>query len=232
MIAPAARNLLTLCCLIAGAIALTWSTGEKRWTPPEARQLDDSLFVVPVPLAPRLELAALGEIGERPLFSPTRRPPPPPTAAEAEPEPDPFRDVTVLGLFGSGSQGGALVMIDGRLKRIRYGERTGPWTLVKVEGRSAQFRRMDGSSRTLSMRYLPQPAAPAANAPPALQGSLSPQDQAKNERSSEQLNSSQPPAPGGSGAGSEGSMAAAPRGTGAAAPATRSRYPRGGTPSQ
>lgn len=166
MIVPLTRNLLVLCVLAAAGIAALWLTGDKTWTPPGSRPIDSSLFDVPAIDYKHVAGEAFAEISARPIFSATRRPPPPEPVAEAENEPDPFANVKVLGLFGSGGEGGVILQIDGRSKRVRHGEKLGSWVLHGVNGMSAQFIGSNGTQKNVEMRYLAQPAS----APPPVDG--------------------------------------------------------------
>jgi hypothetical protein len=166
MIVPFTRNLLALCVTVVAAIAALWFTSDKVWTPPESRPIDSSLFDVPAIDYKHVAGEALAEISARPIFSATRRPPPPEPVAEAENEPDPFANVKVLGLFGSGGEGGVILQIDGRSKRVRHGEKLGSWVLRGVNGMSAQFTGPGGTQKNVEMRYLAQPAS----APPPSDG--------------------------------------------------------------
>ena len=96
----------------------------------------------PAPLAPVLTDAVLpswsADLGsfmaalDRPLFSPTRKPP-------AKPEPpvavvaDILDDVRVLGLYSmGGAGGGAIVRAEGKIRRLRQGDSLGGWTIKEV----------------------------------------------------------------------------------------------------
>lgn len=171
MIAPVTRALFAICALAAAGIATLWYSGDKTWTPPPPRPIDAGLLEAPKVYAdpPGGELFA--EISARPLFDPSRRPPPPEPVAAAESEPDPFVNVKLLGLFGSAGEGGVILQIDGRSKRLRVGETLGPWTLRGTSGSSAHFIGARGEQKKLEMRYLAQPApGPAQDAAAATAG--------------------------------------------------------------
>lgn len=167
MTVPLMRRLVlasatVLVAIVAMLLLLQW-----RWSPPPPHPVGDALFDVPGLASGGLDVALLGETLVRPLFVPDRRPPAPDAAPTAEVEADPLAHVQVLGLFGSGSNGGAILLIDGKAQRIRHGEMAGPWTLQGVDGRSLEFSRDDGTHARLELVHLPQPDAPPP--PPALE---------------------------------------------------------------
>lgn len=156
------RVLVLVCLALGVAIALALLASGRPWTPPPARPVDVSLLAYSGFAHDRQGLEVLEQTVERPLFNSTRRPPS--VVAEVVAEPDPFGEVKVLGLFGSGAESGAILLIDGQPQRVLYGQRAGPWVLRSVQGRKAEFIRDDGSSAELELVHLPQPDAP----PPAL----------------------------------------------------------------
>lgn len=130
------------------------------WTPPAPLRPD--LGLEPVPRATPAAPSAL-QILERPLFAANRRPPAPPAAvAEAPPPPEPIDSARVLGLAG-GARGVVVLAVDGTVRRLRLGEDLGGWTLDRIEGREAHFRR-DAATRSLALVPQPLGAAPAAAA--------------------------------------------------------------------
>lgn len=158
------------------ALALAWL-----WVD-ETGQPRPQVWAAPAALAPGATAAAAAPtaavpgnpaqymaILDRPLFAPDRRPPPPPEPPAPPPPPDPFATLVLYGLFGSGDTGGLLANIDGRLRRVRLGERVGEWVFKSIQGRSVVFANGD-TERSLTL--VPQLGArkpPAANnlAPPS-----------------------------------------------------------------
>lgn len=142
--------------LLAGLAAL--------WVNPATLQWRDVRWSPPAPLVPelgaqapatRVAAARHPEILDRPLFSPTRRPPPPEQAqAEpaAAPQPDPLKDVHLFGIFEAGRDRGAILRIDGDVQRVRVGESVAGWTLREVHDRQVVLVRQ-GQSRTLDLAY-------------------------------------------------------------------------------
>jgi general secretion pathway protein N len=90
---------------------------------------------------------------ERPLFTPTRRPPPPepreqPRAAVA-PSPPPPQRLELIGIVSGNDVGIAVLRALGTndVRRLRKGESFGEWTLVEIEPKSVLLRRQGQSHR-------------------------------------------------------------------------------------
>jgi general secretion pathway protein N len=125
-----------------------------------------------------IPLSALSATRERPLFTPSRRPPapaiagPPPVerVAPVEPTTEPERPrLTLVGaVIGSGA--GIAIFIDqttNDVVRLKTGESHSGWTLRSVKGREALFQR---NSETLTL-VLPAPGmgpAPGMPLPPGM----------------------------------------------------------------
>ncbi|MCK0511885.1 hypothetical protein [Aromatoleum buckelii] len=163
MIAPITRYALLLSAIIAVGIVLLWQSGEKNWAPPQPRSLDESLFDIPKIEHKSPEEGTSGETRLRPLFISTRRASPE-SERKAEEGPDPFADIRVLGLFASDKEGGAVLLVEGKPKRVRYGDKIGPWALQSVDGTRAVFVGNGGKQTVLQMRYLTKPAPGSARA--------------------------------------------------------------------
>lgn len=138
-------------------------------------QLRDIVWTPPVPRPVQLELPALpagaaggdADVGrlvatlDRPLFSPSRRPPPPPPPP-APPKPvDPLADVQLFGVFGGNGVGGVLARFNGQLKRVKVNENIGEWTVKGVRDREVTFARGD-ETRVLRLAHQIAPRAPTA----------------------------------------------------------------------
>lgn len=155
--------IVSLGVAMLGAAATIWTTGDKRWTPPAPRLPDAGLYQIPESPGVRFALPPEPSLAARPVFSESRRPPPLDVAENpAKDEPDPLRDVKVLGLFGSGNDAGGILQVDGKVQRIRVGEKLGPWVLRSVNGVRLELTRNGGGQATLELKHLPQPASPAA----------------------------------------------------------------------
>lgn len=113
-----------------------------------------------------MSLEDLAATRERPLFSPTRRPPPPalpsadPALASVPAAAPPF---SLVGTVSSGEEK-IVVLFDKNAKApvtLRLGATASGWTLAKVDGRTVVLRR-DDVSATLA---LPAPGDPAPATP-------------------------------------------------------------------
>jgi hypothetical protein len=120
-----------------------------------------------------IPLSTLSATRERPLFTPSRRPPapaiagPPPVEPVAGPVAPAEPDRPQLTLVGAvaGDSGGIAIFIDqttNDVVRLKTGDRHSGWTLRSVKGREASFQK---NSETLTLA-LPAPNAVAAPAPP------------------------------------------------------------------
>jgi hypothetical protein len=108
---------------------------------------------------------------ERPLFSPSRRPPPPPkpVTSDAMPEVDPLAGMQIVGIYGSGERGGIIASIDGKMQRKSVGQRVGPWELRSIVGREVTLVQGE-QTRTIRISRVivatDAPTSPASTAPP------------------------------------------------------------------
>ncbi len=105
-------------------------------TPPLAALPDQPRFT----MAPAEDFTT---ILERPLFSPTRRPPAQGVAAAAAPEPE--LQVTLVGVIISSEEQIAIVRLNDadRFARLSVGDSFQGWTLDSIEPRRITFRRGD-----------------------------------------------------------------------------------------
>ncbi|MDL2339415.1 MAG: hypothetical protein QFE16_16390, partial [Pseudomonadota bacterium] len=177
--------LVVLNLLLAGVLVWLWVDQDGqlrnvRWTPPLAIKPDFSTAArassKPHPTDMTLVLATL----ERPLFSPSRRPPPPVVAAPlaAEPVPDPLGNVLIQGIYSGTETGGIIANVGGISRRISINEKIGDWTLKSIDERDVKFVRNDESRVVQLLRARPAPTAAASpNNPTPQSGSNAPQSQ-------------------------------------------------------
>ena len=171
----ALHALLAVNAALALLLAWLWidKAGHLRnihWQPPAPQT---SNYAAMVPVLPGLAPADTSQfiaMLDRPLFSPTRRPPPPPpppSPLEQEPA-DNLGTAQLSGLFQGQGDGGAILQIAGKPRRVRLRESVEGWTLSAVRDRSATFTR-GGQSRVLQLPRAALTSAPAhlpaANAP-------------------------------------------------------------------
>jgi len=155
-------------------IAVVLSTAA--WPPLAAAQAPqvkiDPAAAAVSPLAAR-PLERFSVTRDRPLFSPTRRPPaPPPAAAAAAPAPAPPLpppDVLLLGVVVDGEDAHAVVRTgtDAKIRRLRIGDEISGWKVGQIEahklvlllnGRTATFAMFSGKD----VKRWPNNAAAAA----------------------------------------------------------------------
>lgn len=187
------RRLVLPLLLAVNAALLLWLAS--LWFTPDGR-LAGVAWQPPSPLKPVLDgdeaLAGMGvELGryvatlDRPLFSPSRRPPPPPAepVANAPVLSEQPPDLRLLGLYGTGGEGagpgGVVARIDGQVRRIRLGDSIGRWTLKELRPDAAvlaagdvqhvySLQRAPGAGPSAAQsadNAAPSPAPAAARAP-------------------------------------------------------------------
>ncbi len=165
--------LIVLSLMLVGVLAWLWvdpdgQLRDVRWTPPTA--IKPEFLTVPRALAKRqsADVTLALEILERPLFSPSRRPPPPVVVAPvaAEPAPDPLGNVLIQGIYSGTEMGGIIANVGGVSKRISINEKIGDWTLKAIDERDVKFVRNDESRVIQLLRARPvQPAVAGTAAP-------------------------------------------------------------------
>lgn len=134
----------------------------------------DSLLVAEVPRPQRVDADDSAAVQARPLFWAERRPTDviASTAAEAaaaaaaenaQAAPK-MKDVTLLGVFGSGRTGGAIVAVKGKQERIAVGDQVQDWQLQEIAANRAVF--VSGGARDereLLPRVIPLPVDAAGD---------------------------------------------------------------------
>ena len=172
MIQRRSGNGILTALLVAACAGLGWTVYRGFSAPPEAPGAaspaagDD---VAPLPEAASFEmppLEAFSIVAERPLFSPTRRPPEGEVAAAA---PRQMLDLTLIGVVLTAEERLAIVTPAGQGNAVRLGvgDSIQGWTLVAVEPERATFER-DGEEETLFLAF--QTAPTPARRQPAQSG--------------------------------------------------------------
>jgi len=170
-------------------LTLSWSTllQAADATPPRDDQAaGDSAAALANPLAAQ-SLEGLSGTRERPLFSPTRRPPPPPPTptalAPAPPPPPPAPpSVTLVGVVMDGMEARAVVRsgtTDPAL-RVQIGDKISGWTVSQIESRKLVLS-LDGRLATFTM-FSSDGSVPNDPATPAMQRDDSTQEPAPSTR--------------------------------------------------
>ncbi|MDL2338716.1 MAG: hypothetical protein QFE16_12825, partial [Pseudomonadota bacterium] len=108
----AVHALVVLNLLLAGVLVWLWidqdgQLRDVRWTPPLAIKPDFSTATHAASIPHRTDMTLVLATLERPLFSPSRRPPPPIVAAPIAPEPapDPLGNVLIQGIYSGPETG-------------------------------------------------------------------------------------------------------------------------------
>jgi hypothetical protein len=147
---------LGVVCAALGWLDLYLYTGSNGPVEPVLATERDQVEVAPLPPQPSFSMAAaedFAEIVERPIFSPTRRPPEalPETATEVD---APSLDVVLEGVVITEAQRLALLRPEagGPLVRVPEGERILGWAVVAVTPYSVTVRRGEEES-TLELRF-------------------------------------------------------------------------------
>lgn len=167
--------LAALNVLLAAGLAALWFGPDGRlrnvhWTPPAAIRPDLSQPLAQLAGRRGDEVGQLVAMADRPLFSPTRRPPPPPAPPAP---PDPLGSVQVLGVYTASNGAGAILRVDGRIRRATAGDRIGEWALKSVDGQEVTFvRGTDSRAFRMARPRGERPGAAPAPATPAAQGTL------------------------------------------------------------
>lgn len=167
MMVPVTRILLLACAALAVGIVALLATADHAWSPPNPHPVDVTTFEVATLARTQPATDQLGEIAERPLFAPSRRPVVATPAVASTPS-EPLADAKVLGLFGHAGAWGAILLIEDKVRRVGPGERMGQWRLARVKGDILEFEGEAGARTTLKLAHLPQMAAPSVGQmPPA-----------------------------------------------------------------
>lgn len=145
------------------------------WQRPEAQTQDFASMVPTLPARGLGDTSRFLAMLDRPLFSPTRRPPPPPPPPSPVETQEPLPNVHLYGLYGGESGGGAIVRIDGKNRRVHVNDTVGGWRLSAIGERSVTFKRGSRSRSVDLVHVIPNSAASAS--PPAGQGAAMPQPQ-------------------------------------------------------
>ncbi len=158
-------TLLVANALLGGGLAYLWASPERfQWAEPAPlRPAFDDLGVA---AASTGDVSQFRETISRPLFAANRRPGPVSTAAEGGgAERAALADMRLLGSYGSGASGGAIIVYGGKAQNLRVGEKIGGWTLAGADGRTAILAGAGGAKQKIEMPLLAQaPAAPSSAA--------------------------------------------------------------------
>jgi len=122
------------------------------WQPPEPLTVDYAQMLPSLPQPAQVPTSRFIELLERPLFSPTRRPPPPPPPP-APPAPVDVLSTAQLAAIYEGPQlSGVIILVNGKPRRIKVNESLEGWVLRSVQGRVATFVYNDQQRQLQLMR--------------------------------------------------------------------------------
>jgi hypothetical protein len=134
--------LVVLNLALAAWLASMWLTPQGAW-----RNL---AWQPPAPIQPELgavaaanaEMNLTGFVAtlDRPLFSPSRRPPPVKAAAAAAPV-DPLANIQLYGIYSGSGGSGIIARVDGKSRRFRVDESVGEWVVKSIKDRDVTFAR-------------------------------------------------------------------------------------------
>ena len=119
-------------------VVLLWSVAMRAVAadPAPQPQPGDQTVAAEAPVSPLVgqALERLSATRERPLFSPSRRPPaPPPALPPAPPAPPP--DVALLAVVMDGEQARAIVRTGPKIMRVQIGDTIEGWKVGQIEAR-------------------------------------------------------------------------------------------------
>ncbi len=160
--------LLVLNAALVLVLAWLWvdTSGHLRnihWQAPAPQTTDYAAMIPALPGPAPSDTSRFIAMLDRPLFSPTRRPPPPPPSSQAPELTDNLSTAQLSGLFQGQGDGGIIVRIGDKHRRVRLHDSVEGWTLSAVQDRSATFTR-GGQSRVLQ---LPRAVLTGGGAPPS-----------------------------------------------------------------
>jgi hypothetical protein len=168
------HGLILLNLALAAGLAYMWldEQGQPRdlsWTPPAPLVPDAQGHAMAHSVGSAPDMVAFAQVLERPLFSPTRRPPPPPKPPAPPPPPDPLANVHIYGIFVGEEEGtgGMLASIGGKVRRVSTADDVSGWKIKAFKEREVTLVRGD-ETRVLRLVQARPSAAPkpGAAAPP------------------------------------------------------------------
>ena len=167
------RLLLLVNLLLMLALAALWVTPQGtlrnvQWQPPLPQKPEFSDAGASLSPLGVVSVGSFMATLDRPLFSPSRRPPPPPPPVNAAvPEPDPLANIQLQGVYSGSGGGGIFAKIDGKDRRLAIGATLGSWSVKSIDNREVTFVRGD---ETRVLRLVPSRLAVAAPPPASRPG--------------------------------------------------------------
>lgn len=138
-------------------IALAWAwwspaTGIRNihWAAPEPIKVDLQTLLPPLPGPGLADTSQFVAMLDRPVFSPTRRPPPPPPPPKPAEPVDRFAQAKLTGLYEGQGVGGVILNLDGKDRRVALNNAVEGWRLQSVSTGQASFSK-GGQTRVLGL---------------------------------------------------------------------------------
>jgi hypothetical protein len=170
--------------MLALALAYFWvdQNGQWRnihWLAPTPVKADLGSLPVSLQQSADTNTSHFVAIGDKPLFSPSRRQPPPPPPPAPPPPPDPFADIELFGVFSGEGVTGIMARIEGKMRRVKVTELVGAWTLKAVDDRDVTFVNGDQTRvlRLIARKAPPRPVVAANGSGVPISASLQAQKQ-------------------------------------------------------
>lgn len=133
-----------LCAALALALGGLWvgRDGQLRhthWQAPAPVTADFAQMLPPLAEPTRVPTARFMALLERPLFSPSRRPPPPPPPPAPPAPVDVFANTQLHAIYAGEQISGVILHMGGKSRRVRLNEAVNGWVLTAVQGHIATF---------------------------------------------------------------------------------------------
>lgn len=151
---------------LAAGLAYLWLDEQGRprdlsWKPPAPLVPDTQAHAMANAVGSPPDMVAFAQVLERPLFSPTRRPPPPPKPPAPPPPPDPLANVHIYGIFVGEEEGtgGMLLSMGGKVRRVTTADDVSGWKIKALKEREVTLARGE-ETRVLRLVQARPEAAP------------------------------------------------------------------------
>ena len=145
------------CMALVLLLAYLWVDKDGRlrnvhWQPPAPLAVDYLQMLPSLPQPTQVPASRFIELLERPVFSPTRRPPPP-LPPHAQPVPvDVLSTAQLSAIYEGPELSGVILVVNAKPRRIRINESLDGWVLRSVQGRVATFVYNDQQRQLQLMR--------------------------------------------------------------------------------
>ncbi len=138
-----ALNVVLALGLVAMWVRRDGTLRNTHWVAPAPRVTDFAGMLPALPGVAHADISQFVAMLDRPLFTPTRRPPPPPPPPKPEAPVDNLSTAMISGLYSGNGIGGVIINIAGKHRRVQLNQSVEGWTLKSIQGRSVTFARGD-----------------------------------------------------------------------------------------